>query len=575
VAACEPIATKREDPRDTGFAHQERYTWGDYAQPQAGAAGLSGTHNQPKTEAEYLALVQMQALRCQGLRATGQGNLRGLTTGQTFKLTHYPQQAANREYLVVSSRLEIEEIGEAAGAGQRYRCETNFEIQPTNKAFRLLRTIPKPRAIGPETAIVVTPEDKEIWTDQYGRVKLQFIWDRLGRNDERSSCWVRVSSPWQGSEFGATHLPRRGQEVTVHFINGDPDLPILTGRVVNAYQKPAWKLPDNEALSGYRSREVDGARSNNVTLDDTHGKIQAQISSDESLSQLNLGYITRIAGNAGRKETRGKGAELRTDGGGVFRAAQGMLLTTEARPNGQSHAKDMGETIQRLTQARDLHESLTGLAQQHAAQQPDADQSEVAKAIKAQNDAIRGGTKTDDNPFPEFAEPHLTLASPVGIQATTAGSTHLASDENLAVTTGGHVGIAAGKSFFASIADAFSLFVHKLGITLVAASGKVRIEAQNDRIELIAKRVVKIMSTTDWIELKAKQGIRLNGGGSELEISRDGIVGYTDGQFLVHAADHLDAGPMTKPIVFPGRPDDFCERCFLMAAQSGSAIVPQ
>src|SRR5260370_21362621 len=155
------------------------------------------------------------------------------------------------------------------------------------------------------------------------------------------------------------------------------------------------------------------------------------MSSDESLSQLNLGSIARIAGNAGRKEVRGQGAELRAAGDGVFRAATGMLLTTEARPNAQSHAKDMGETIGRLTQARDRQEGLAGLAQQHGAQEANTDQSEVAKAIKAQNDAIRGGAKTDSNPFPEFAEPHLTLGSPVGIQATTAGSTHLASDVNL------------------------------------------------------------------------------------------------------------------------------------------------
>jgi uncharacterized protein (DUF2345 family) len=155
------------------------------------------------------------------------------------------------------------------------------------------------------------------------------------------------------------------------------------------------------------------------------------------------------------------------------------------------------------------------------------------------------------------------------------GSTHIASDEHLALTTGGHVGIATGKSFFASVANAFSLFVHKLGIRLVAASGKVRIEAQSDQIEIVAKRVVEIMSTTDWIELKAKVGVRLNGGGTEVVISRDGIIGFTNGKFLVHAADHQTVGPMTKPIAFPGRPDDFCERCFLLAAKSGSAIVPQ
>ena len=546
----------KQDPRDTAFANQEHYMWGDYAQPQAGATGLPGEHNQPKQEADFLALVRVQALRSQGLRASGTGNLRGLVTGQTFRLTHYPQNAANREYLVVSSALEIENVGEetqvagTANGGQRYRCVTDFTIQPMSEVFRLLRTIEKPRAYGLEAAVVVGPENQEIWTDAYGRVKVQFPWDRQGQNDQRSSCWLRVSSPWQGDEFGAIHLPRIGQEVIVDHLNGDPDLPIVTGRVVNAFNEPAWKLPDNQALSGFRSRELGGGRASHLAMDDTEGNIQAQLSCDHALSQLNLGSLTRISGKQGRQDARGEGFELRTDAHGVVRAAQGMLVTTEARRNAQSHAKDLGETVQRLTQARDLHESLTELAQQHQAQGSGADQSDVAKSIKAQNDAIRGGAKTDDNGFPEFTEPHLTLASPTGIQTTTAGSTHLASDEHLALTTGGNVGIATGKSFFASVRNQFSLFVHKLGIRLIAASGKVRVEAQSDEIEIIARRAVEIMSTDDWISLKAKQGIRLNGGGTELEISSRGVLGFTDGEFLVHAGSHATEGPQAKPIQF-------------------------
>ncbi|NTX26623.1 type VI secretion system tip protein VgrG [Burkholderia pyrrocinia] len=541
------LTARQQDPRDTGHAEQEEYAWGDYAQPQAGTAAA----NRPRDEAAHLARVRLEALRCQGKRARGAGKLRGLQTGHTFTLTHYPQQAGNREYLVVSSRLVIEEVGEASGAGQQYHCEANFELQPTNEPFRLLRTIARPRVHGPEYAIVTGPKDQEIWTDAQGRIKLQFLWDRLGKKDERSSCWVRVSSPWQGNQFGAMHLPRIGQEVIVDFINGDPDLPIVMGRVVNAHNEAGWKLPDNHALSGFRSREIGGARANHFLQDDTKGQIQTQLASDHGASQLSLGHITRVEGNTGRREARGEGLELRTDRDGVVRAARGLLVTTEARPNARSHAKDMGETVARLTQARELQESMAGLAQQHEAQGSNDSQREIAKAIKAQNDAIRGGTKTGDNPFPEFAEPHLTLSSPAGIQLTTAGSTHLASDEHLAVSTGGDVGFATGKSFFASIANAFSLFVHKLGIRLVAASGKVRIQAQQDEVEIIAKKVVELMSTTDWINVTGKQGIRLSGGGSALEISAAGIVGFTHGKFLVHAGSHGTDGPQGKGAGFP------------------------
>ncbi|MEA3116769.1 MAG: type secretion system secreted protein VgrG, partial [Paraburkholderia sp.] len=552
-----------EDPRDTAQARQEFYTWGDYAQPQAGAAGLLGEPNQPRSEADYLAKVRMQAMRCAGLRAKGQGGLRGLAVGHTFALTHYPQKAANREYVVVSSTLDIEDTGEASGTGQRYRCTTDFEIQPTNEAFRLIPTIDKPRASGPESAIVTGPSGQEIWTDAYGRIKVRFIWDRHGKTDQNSSCWVRVASPWQGGQFGTSWLPRIGHEVIVNFINGDLDRPIVThGGVPNEFNKPAWALPDNQAVSGVRCNELGhSGRANHLAFDDTKGEIQAQLSSDHGSSQLSLGFLRRILGNKGRQDARGKGFELRTDFVGAMRAAMGLLITTEARTNAQGHAKDMDETVARLTQARDIHESMTGLAQQHGAQRKNADQSEVAKAIKAQNDSIRGGTLADDNPFPEFAAPHLTLSSPAGIETTTAGSTHISSVENFALTTGASVGIAAGKSFFASIRNGFSVFVHRLGINLIAASGKVRVEAQDDAIELVAQRVIDIISKTDSINLTAKKEIVLHAAGSRLVLNEEGYIVYTGGKHLVHAGDHATAGPQSKPLKFPVH--SFSEECAL------------
>jgi type VI secretion system secreted protein VgrG len=299
------------------------------------------------------------------------------------------------------------------------------------------------------------------------------------------------------------------------------------------------------------------------------------VASDHAQSRLVLGYNTRIVAGAGRQQARGEGVELATNAVAVFRANQGMLLSTEARDGATAPAKDMGETVQRLTQARDIHENLAGLAKQHEAQEEDTNQRDVTQVIKTQNDAIRGGVASPDSPFPQLSRPDMVLASAAGFGFTAAESTHIASVEHTALTAGGHVSIAAGKSLLASVVNGVRVFVHKLGIKLIAASGKVRIEAQNDNVELVARRAVELMSTTDWINLTAKQGVRINGGGSELVISRAGIAGYTDGQFLVHAGDHQGMGPMTKPIVFPGRPDDFCERCFAMAAKSGSAIVPQ
>src|SRR6201999_749996 len=139
----------------------------------------------------------------------------------------------------------------------------------------------------------------------------------------------------------------------------------------------------------------------------------------------------------------------------------------------------------------------------------------------------------------------------VGIEFVSGGSTHLASEQHLALTTGGHVGMAVGRGWVASIAQGARIFVHRLGVKLVAASGKIRIEAQQDGLELIARRAIDIMSTTDWIKVNARQGIRLNGGGTELGISAKGIIGFTDGAFRVHASDHQTANPLAKPVKLP------------------------
>jgi type VI secretion system secreted protein VgrG len=157
-------------------------------------------------------------------------------------------------------------------------------------------------------------------------VKVQFHWDRQGKYDENSSPWLRVMSPGAGREFGNIRLPRVGEEVAVVFLDGNIDHPVILGGLHNYTHMPPWKLPEQRALSGLRSRELGegkaGRRGNHLVLDDTAGKIQAQLKSDHQCSQLSLGHIARIEDTSGRKDARGEGWELRTDGHGVARAAQ-------------------------------------------------------------------------------------------------------------------------------------------------------------------------------------------------------------------------------------------------------------
>ena len=148
-----------------------------------------------------------------------------------------------------------------------------FSCVPQNVVCRPRRGTPKPVVSGPQTAVVVGKAGEEIWTDEFGRVKVQFHWDREGKNDENSSCWVRVSQPWAGKNWGTVSIPRIGQEVIVDFLEGDPDQPIITGRVYNAEQTVPYKLPDSAVVSGIKSNSTKGGGGyNELSMNDTKGK---------------------------------------------------------------------------------------------------------------------------------------------------------------------------------------------------------------------------------------------------------------------------------------------------------------
>ncbi|EIC1510184.1 type VI secretion system tip protein VgrG [Escherichia coli] len=236
------------NPRETGLAEYEHYEWpGDYF---------------TKSEGEMLTRIRMEEQRSPGSRVQGSGNIRTLMTGFTFTLENYPTAEVNREYLLVQTTLFIQDNAQHSGQDQHFTYSTNFELHPTGEVYRPQRTLSKPHTKGPQSAIVTGPAGQEIWTDKYGRVKVQFGWDRYGKNDENSSCWVRVSYPWAGKGFGMIQIPRIGQEVLVDFKNGDPDLPIIVGRTYNQDTMPPWGLPGAATQSGFYSHTIGGGPTN-------------------------------------------------------------------------------------------------------------------------------------------------------------------------------------------------------------------------------------------------------------------------------------------------------------------------
>jgi type VI secretion system secreted protein VgrG len=224
-------------------------------------------------DGEQYASVRIDELGSLFAIARAATNARGATVGALFTLEHHPRDDQNREHLIVGASYDLtfedyEALPESGGTD--YRC--SFVAMPSSQQFRPKRITPKPFVQGPQTAVVVGPGGEEIYTDKYGRVKVQFHWDRRGKKDENSSCWIRVSSPWAGKGWGSVATPRIGQEVIVDFLEGDPDQPIITGRVWNAEQLPPFGFPAGAVLSGTKSQTHKGSGFNEMSMDDTAGK---------------------------------------------------------------------------------------------------------------------------------------------------------------------------------------------------------------------------------------------------------------------------------------------------------------
>jgi type VI secretion system secreted protein VgrG len=239
-----------------------------------------------KADGDNYAAVRMDEFSTQFELVQGTTNARGLCTGATFTLSGQTRDDQNREYLVVAASYDLEFSsyeGIRNPSPGSYRC--SFTALTTQQQFRPGRITPKPHVLGPQTAIVVGPSGDEIYTDKYGRVKVQFPWDRRGKKNENSSCWMRVSHPWAGKNWGMIAIPRMGQEVIVDFLEGDPDEPIITGRVYNAEQMPPYTLPANMTQTGTKTRSTKGgdpSNFNEIRFEDKKGSEQLFIHAEKN-----------------------------------------------------------------------------------------------------------------------------------------------------------------------------------------------------------------------------------------------------------------------------------------------------
>jgi type VI secretion system secreted protein VgrG len=261
------------------------------AMPRPHTAGDYPLYDYPGTyvqsaDGEHYARTRIEALQTLHEQIEFSGNARGLGSGHLFSLTGFSRQDQNREYLIVGIRYNIhQESLESGGGSNSAQYESSLTCIDAQQSFRPLANTYRPIVKGPQTALVVGPKGEEIWTDQYGRVKVHFYWDRHDQSNENSSCWIRVSQSWAGKNWGSMQIPRIGQEVIVSFLEGDPDRPIITGRVYNAEQTVPYDLPENATQSGMKSRSSKGgtpANFNEIRMEDKKGLEQLYIHAERN-----------------------------------------------------------------------------------------------------------------------------------------------------------------------------------------------------------------------------------------------------------------------------------------------------
>ena len=261
-----------------------------------------GTLSQLESQqSDVTSKVRIQELQAGYMVASGQGNAAGLATGWKFTLDKFPRKDLNIAYVVTRATYALStDVYESGPAHDAPSFEVSIDAIDARTPFRAPRRTRKPMIHGVQTAMVVGLAGEEIYTDKYGRVKVQFPWDRYGKQDEQSSCWIRVAQLWAGKTWGMIQIPRIGQEVIVTFLEGDPDRPLITGRVYNGDSMPPYGLPGNATQSGIKTRSSKGgsdANFNEIRFEDMKGSEQLYIHAEKNQDGVVENDQTHLVGH--------------------------------------------------------------------------------------------------------------------------------------------------------------------------------------------------------------------------------------------------------------------------------------
>ncbi len=307
----------------------------------------------------HFSTTRIEELETFAMFIRGDSNCSSFTSGMQFTLSDHYREDENQAYLLTAVQHQASSPNYVGSQGEDIGYQNRFEAIPLTVKFRPPQRARKPVVNGSQTAVVVGTSGEEIYVDKYGRVKVQFFWDREGTKDENSSCWIRVSQIWAGKNWGWMTIPRIGQEVVVDFLEGDPDRPLIVGRIYNAEQMPPYTLPDNSTQSGILTRSSKGgstSNANEIRFEDKMGSELFSFHAEKDMLTEVENNDTQSVDNDRTITVKGKHTETIT-GDTAITVQQGNHSTTVSQGN-QSTEINLGNQTTKVDVGSASHEAM-------------------------------------------------------------------------------------------------------------------------------------------------------------------------------------------------------------------------
>ena len=485
----------------------------------------AGDKNSPQPETEsgvFYARLRHERYLNQQTLLHGFTTSAALSPGQELKVDGDAPEAFRQGAVIIgiSSKARRDQSYEVEFTAIPYSENVCFRPEPTAKPV-MAGTIP-----ARVTSTVVNDTYSHI--DKDGRYRVSFDFDRDEWQAGCESLWVRQARPYAGDTYGL-HAPLlAGTEVAIAFEEGNPDRPYI------AYALHDSKHGDHVTLQNYKRNVLRTPANNKLRLDDERGKEHIKLSTEYGgKTQLNLGHLVDS-----QKQQRGEGFELRTDDWGAIRAGKGIFISADGQPKAGGKVLEMGAVIDLLNTAGEQMQAIS-----NDAQKANAAPSDIQKQLNM--------LKQDLN---ELKTAVLLMSAPKGIALTSGEHLQLNANKNLIANAGTNADIGVVKNFFVGVGNRLSVFVRKMGIKIIANQGAISVQAQNDVMELLARKAISIVSTEDEIQITAQKKITLNAGGSYITLDPNKIESGTAGDYVVKCASFERVGAASEKVEPPTLP---------------------